>query len=459
MKRELLRFTDVSVRNENQEQMHQINLMFREGECHLLWSEDGTGRMLAGLFKNGGRILHGMIHIQGREQKECSREVFRREKIFCVDVRIDLMESLSLAENMFLLRPNSMKKVWFNKKATRVRTKELLAHYGLEMDAGQNVDSLSEADKVLLSLVRLADQHAKMLVVHNLSFVCNRQKMAQLLYVLKKIKEKGTALLIYDRHPEFFLDLADDIVLVKGGTIVKKYCDRKQFEQHREKYEKTVKEERQCSAVRETESSASYCFRWTDRFGNQNNFTVFPGEILYLYAESREEQQRLYRDLLEGNRFEILLTNGTRTAVCRKVQKLMKYRIGFWGADQIEKELFPNLSIRENILMPSMQRISRYGFYRNSEKFIFSSRDLMEGLDEIESTGGFTDENTFKILCYRWKLFHPRILIIHNILSRSDQKMKEWLSGQFLEMAARGTALILLEVSEETALELADRVI
>ena len=73
MKRELLRFTDVSVRNENQEQMHQINLMFREGECHLLWSEDGTGRMLAGLFKNGGRILHGMIHIQGREQKECSR--------------------------------------------------------------------------------------------------------------------------------------------------------------------------------------------------------------------------------------------------------------------------------------------------------------------------------------------------------------------------------------------------
>ena len=68
-------------------------------------------------------------------------------------------------------------------------------------------------------------------------------------------------------------------------------------------------------------------------------------------------------------------------------------------------------------------------------------------------------ENTFKILCYRWKLFHPRILIIHNILSRSDQKMKEWLSGQFLEMAARGTALILLEVSEETALELADRVI
>lgn len=130
MKQDFLRFHELSVRNKYQEQMTGLNMVFFEKESYLLCSLDHTGRSLAEIFNGDSRIVGGRIFDAEGMQGDCTEIFFQREKIYYVDSHVRFMNSLNLAENIFLLRPNSLKKVKLNRKAVLLRTEELFRRYG-----------------------------------------------------------------------------------------------------------------------------------------------------------------------------------------------------------------------------------------------------------------------------------------------------------------------------------------
>ena len=305
------------------------------------------------------------------------------------------------------------------------------------------MESLRAIDKVLLQLVRLADLQPKMLVINNLSFICNKEDMERLLKILGKIREAGISMLIYDSNPNCFVSLADHILLVKKGQIVKKFYDREAFETYWEHSSGSISEKVAKKEPAGAEGKEYFRFSWHFPGGELCSFEIHPGEILYFPSDGWEHQQALCRGMMGLGEGGVVLEAKGRRIVCKKPEVLQKYNIFFWGEERIEDELFPNMSVTDNILMPSMKRISRMGFYRAGERFILQDMD----------------EGVWKLLCYRWKLYHPRMLIAYNVLSRFDPEMKRWMAGQLLQMAGRGTAFVLLETADEAARSIADRVI
>lgn len=459
MRKSFLRFHELSVRNEYQEQLTGLNMAFCEGESYLLCSLDHTGRSLAEIFKGSSRIISGDLFGACGTAENCTEDFFRRERIFYVDSHVRFMNSLNLAENVFLLRPNSLKKVRLNKKAMFLRTEELFLRYGLLLKPEQRVDSLRAIDKVLLQLVRLADLNPRMLVISNLSFICNREDLERLLDILKKIREEGISLLIYDSSPERFSGLADEILLIKKGEIIRKFYEKDTFETYWEHLERQVRRERGKKEISGESSAQFYRFSW--RFPDRAlcSFEVQPGEILYFPSDGWEHQQLLCRGIMGLLEQGVTFETKEKKIQCKNPEILQRYKIFFWGEERIEDELFPNMSIGDNILMPSVKRISRFGFYQAGERFIFRDMDFSEVPERSGRAGNLTDEAVFKLLCYRWKLYHPRVLVAYNVLSRFDPEMKQWMSGQILQMAGRGCAFILLETADETARNIADRVI
>lgn len=459
MRREFLRFHELSVRNEYQEQLTGLNIVFCERNSYLLCSLDHTGRSLAEVFNGDSHIVGGHIFDAEGKQRECTETFFRSERIYYVDSHVRFMDSLNLAENIFLLRPNSLKKVRLNKKAVSLRTRELFARYGLPLDPGQKVESLRVIDKVLLQLIRLADLQPRMLVISNLSFICNREDQERLLMILQKIREAGISLLIYDSNPEKFLPLTDHILLAKKGRIIKKFFERDAFKAYWGRLAGTESEERIKKEAAEGEGKEFCRFSWHFFDGTQCSFEIHPGEILYFPSNGWEHQQALCRGMMGLGEGGVIFEEDGQKILCKRPEILQKHRIFFWGEERIEDELFPNMSVTDNILMPSVKRISRCGFYKSGERFIFQDMDFSEVLGEGKVTGNLMDEEVFKLLCYRWKLYHPRILVAYNILSRFDPEMKRWMTGQLLQMAGRGTAFVLLETADDAARSIADRVI
>lgn len=459
MKREFLRFYELSVRNKYQEQITGLNMVFFEQEIYLFCSLDHTGRSVAEIFNGDSRIVGGQIFDSEGMPSECTEAFFQRERVYYVDSHVRFMNSLNLAENIFLLRPNSLKKVRLNQKAVLLRTQELFARYGLPLRPEQKVESLRAIDKVLLQLVRLADLRPRMLVVNNLSFICNQEDQERLLKILGKIREAGISMLIYDSNPKGFASLADHILLVKKGRIIKKFFERETFQSYWECSAGPVPEGIEKKEPAGKADGEYFRFSWHFPDGKPCSFEIHPGEILYFPSNGWEHQQALCRGMMGlGEGGVALEANGRRT-VCKRPDALQKYNIFFWGKERIEDELFPNMSVTDNILMPSLKRISRLGFYRPGERFILQDMDFSEISGEGRQTGSLTDEAVWKLLCYRWKLYHPKMLIAYNVLSRFDPEMKRWMAGQLLQMAGRGTAFALLETADDAAGSIADRVI
>ena len=458
MKYEFLQFSDLYIKNEYQESLNDLNMIFLEGETHLLWGWDSTPRILANIFRGKGRIIRGSLRINGRKIENWSRESFEKDGIFYVDSQVEFMNSINLAENLFLLKNNSLKKIRLNRKAIMIRTRELLEKYELSLDAGQKVIELRAIEKVLFQLVRLADRKAKMLVLGELSQICSRKDLRLLLEVLGKLKREGISLLIYDSHPEYFRELADEYYLMRGGYLVKKFWEKERFEEYWELAGNPREVRRQQETVFLKPQDTHRCFRWKNCDGKEVSLEVLAGEIVYIRTSGWEQQQEIRKKLLGENGQKTVFESGECRLTYEDGRGLVENKIGFWGEGPLKAEYFSNLSVRDNILLPSVKKISRFGFYQSGEKFVFGDQSFFSELGEIEKSQSLTDKNIIKILCYRWKLFHPKVLILHNILSRADMEMKEWLQKELLEMAGRGTSLILLEAFEEDALPLAGRV-
>lgn len=500
MKEEIVQLWNFSAENCYREKVKDINLLIREGECHLLWGKDYTGRTLAGIFKNQKSIASGEMRIRTVRVRQCDRELLERNRIYYVDGETEFMESLDLAENLFLLKKNSLKKLWLNEKAIHIQADALLKKYGLPFETESRMDRLSASDKILLALVGAAAQGARLIVLNNVSTVYSKKDTDIITDVLTRMKEEGVSFLIYDSHPEIFTDAADCLVIMKQGRIIKKIWEPEKFsigfeiagvrvredkteaktegeeraeakaeaeERAETKTEAEAKAETEAKTETETEEknrkSVDKKIKWSIGTNHELTIEVNPGEILYVGSTDAAKQGELWRDLLGIGERKALLEIDAKKILYKHAGELWKERVAFWGTGKEYSEVFENLTVRDNILLPSIKRVSRLGFYEKAAEFIFSN-DLIAGensymkeAEEIEKKENWSKTDILKIIMYKWHLFHPRVLVANNILSGTDREMKEWLGGRLEKLAERGTAIILLEMYEEDVSSIAGR--
>ncbi len=466
MKEGLLQLWNLSAINQYQERIKNINLLIRKGEFCLLWGNDYTGRIFSNIFKGEGQITKGSIQVKNKKVEDVNRDIFEHNKIFYIDNGNGFMDSLDLAENLFLLKKNSLKKVFINDKAIHIQANSLLDSYGLnKFNAESRTDSLSLADKILLTIVKLVGQGAEMIVLNNISPECSEKDFFVLEKLLKKIKEKEVALLVYDSHPELFKKLADYIVLTNQGEIVKKILDKEEFFDYINRVEQKKGNKDLLSTYKKITSLDSITkkveFEKIRLKGKKPfSITVEDGEIIYLTNLNAIEQTELWNSMIGKILYKPIVKIDGRIITYKDVHKLVEHRIAFWGEYKECVEIFENLSIKDNILLPSLKRISRCGGYQASANYIFKD-DLIveEGFASLVNSETknrkISDNDVLKTILYKWKLFHPRVLVLNNIISRTDADMKAWLKGQLIEMAGRGTSIILLETAGRDAEELA----
>ena len=136
---------------------------------------------------------------------------------------------------------------------------------------------------------------------------------------------------------------------------------------------------------------------------------------------------------------------------------LVKNRVGMISCEISRMGVMRNLTKEDNILMPSYRKISgRLGFYRKASSYILRDNFLFEdgeALDDIDF-----EKNGWKLVFYRWKLFNPRVLIVHNCITAADLWERDWIKKRLIEMAERGTAVILLENEAAFCSGFSDRV-
>lgn len=448
MKKELLRISGGEIRTPAGESVRDIHLLLREGECISLVGNESSGRgQLARLFAGEGSLLRGTLWVRGRAMQEYSRTAMETQKIYYLNTHQPFMNCLNLAENFFLMRHSRMNKTVLNQHAIELLTQQVLEEYGLKYRADCDVRTLSQLDRLLLGIVKAADQGASIIVLDEVTRGLTLPQIRQLLALLCRLKEQGIGLIISDNWCNWFEETADCLVLLQDGQIIRKLYGMEEFVQQETllHYTPTRKVDAKVRSLQEGEhrQKVTLLLEYRDI---EFSIDCWEGQSVLLHSFDHQVLEGCWESLtLEHSRCRIRFAD--ETVDFAGPAALLRRRIVFWDADRPETLLQENLTPEENILLPSMPRISPQGLWQKNGRRILTDESFW-GQNMLREEGQ-KPLSKLSVLCSRWKLFHPRVLLMHNAFSASDRDGRAALLRYVNELCERNTTVILLEAADE----------
>ena len=459
MKRELLYLKNLTVEDEAGGRLEDVSLLLREGECICMSSTVRQKETLVRYLQGKGKRLSGEVEICGCRLEQDGRRAFERRKVFVVGRNEPYMTNLTVGGNVFLLRRNSLKKILLNEKAMENQADYYFRKFGIPLSAAGNSAPLSGGDKSLVAMVRCISQGAKVLVLWDISGLFSAAEMELVTAMIHQLKEEGVGILISDNNPEYFYPVSDEMIIFKHGRIAKKIYDPADFSLGGQiilRGAETWTEDKKADTRpgKEKAGLPRMQVRGQTAAGWNYELEVEKGEILLVSLPAARMEQLWESLFCRASKPPVYVIDG-RTVSAGNVDGLVRAGIVFGSVGAAGSGVIRTLPPADNILLPSLRRISgKLGFYRREAEYIFRDNFLIESGKKPEDMGG----DDLKLMMYRFRLYHPRLMILHNTFTTADIKERDWLRRMTVSAAGRGTGVILLENERGLCSAFADRV-
>jgi monosaccharide-transporting ATPase len=131
--------------------------------------------------------------------------------------------------------------------------------------------------------------------------------------------------------------------------------------------------------------------------------------------------------------------------------------------DRKTEGIIPGLSVRENIVLAALPRLSRAGLV--SEKAqdelveTFMTRLRIKAASPDQPVGELSGGNQQKVLLARWLCLSPKVLILDEPTRGIDVGAKAEVQGLIDELAGRGLGVLLISSELEEVLEGSDSIV
>lgn len=200
--------------------LDNVDFSLRAGEVHALLGENGAGKstlikILTGVYRRD----YGSIRLDGEEIFPADVAQAQSLGIGTVYQEVNLLENLSVAENLFLGRqPRRFGMV--DRGAMRRQSKALLSRYGLNIDVDALLSSYSVAVKQIIAIARAVDLSGKVLVLDEPTASLDAQEVEMLFAVLRQLRDEGLGIIIITHFLNQVYAIADRATVLRNGKLV-----------------------------------------------------------------------------------------------------------------------------------------------------------------------------------------------------------------------------------------------
>ena len=448
------------------EALKNVDFAVQPGAVHALIGANGAGKstlmnVLVGVHQKDA----GVIEVNGAKVEHATPHEALRLGIAIVPQELSLVPELSVAENVFLgnfARGGSGLIDW---KETRRRAAELLARIGVTLDVDQRLGSLSAAYQQLVSIARALAFGSRILILDEPTAALTAHETELLFEVMRKLRQEGASIVFITHHLDEVKAVADGITIMRDGQVVYEgeaaALSIPDMVFHMAN--RRVEFER---ATRSVITGKPFLeVRGLGRKGEFRDvsFQVRKGEILGIAGLVGAGRTELCNALFGVTHKDAgtTLLDGTEVDI-ESPRAAIELGLGYVPEERRRMALFAVLSVLENMLLPSLDRVSRRGFidYRQcrqeSAGFVQSLRIKTPSSDvPIRSLSG---GNQQKVVLARWMAKQVRLLILDEPTRGIDVNAKSEIHKLVRGLAAQGVAVIVVSSEAEEVLALADRV-
>lgn len=451
--------------------LHDITLTVRAGRVHTLLGENGAGKstlikILAGVHAPS----EGQMFLRGEPFAPQDPRAAAQSGIAVVFQELSLCNNLTVAENILATREPA-RFGFIGRKALYRKAQALVEDLGLPVDVYARVGDLSIAQRQLVEIAKGLSHDAQVVILDEPTSSLSDSEAEILFAIIARLKAAGKAVIYISHRMEEIMRLSDDISVLRDGgyvatveraqttigELIALMVGRQMDQMYPPRLPQTPEPGQTPPALEVRGFTRGGAFHDVD-------FAVYPGEILGFFGlvgAGRSEVMNALFGMLPA-RGEIRM-DGEQVQI-RNPAQAIHFGIGFVTENRKEQGLVLPHTLRSNMSMAALPRFTdTFGFLRFAAERDNARAEVKRLAVRAASVEARADTlsggNQQKIVLAKWLGTYPHVLILDEPTRGVDVGAKFEIYRIIRELAAEGTAILLVSSELPELLGLSDRVI
>ena len=447
--------------------LRDVSFQCRPGTVHALVGENGAGKstlikILAGaLLPDSGEII-----FKGQKHQSFSTRKALNSGISVIYQELALVSQMTVAENIFLGREPRKYFGIVDKKRLKIEAKKLLKQLGFEVDMDMEVGEMTVAYQQMVEIAKALSKNADLIIMDEPSAILAGHELDQLFLIIESLKKRGVTIIYISHRLEEVFRIANEVTILKDGQLVgtKLIKDLSRGELVKMMVGRTLEEVFPVSFNQLGNPVIQVEEISTKTILNQVSFNLREGEILGVAGMVGSGRTELARAIFGADP----LTSGTikikgQDVVFKNPADAIKSKISLVPEDRKYHGLFTKLSILNNITLPILSKISRWGFTDKKKENEIVERerqihsiDMTSGNQEVQYLSG---GNQQKVVLSKSLQTIPEVIIMDEPTRGVDVGAKFEIYQLIRQLNKDGIAILMISSELPEILGLSDRIL
>ena len=459
--------------------LDNVNIRVRKKTIHALVGENGAGKstlmkVLSGVYPFGN--YEGTIMYEDSECKFRNIRDSEKKGIVIIHQELALIPQLSIMENIFLGNERCEKGI-INWEECRFQAIKLMETVGLKEKPETLINQIGVGKQQLVEIAKALSKDVRLLILDEPTAALNDEESEKLLNLIIRLKEEHglTGIIISHKLAEV-TKVADDITVIRDGSTVETLNAQKD----------EISEERIIRGMVGRELNNLYPPRestigevkfeikdWTvyspeykDNIVIDNvNINIHKGEVVGiagLMGAGRTELAMSIFGKSYGSRVLGKVFKDGKEINTSTVADAIENGIAYLTEDRKALGLILHDSVRINISLPSLKKLSKYGTVNVNEEVKISEEFLKKlGIKTPsiqQNVNNLSGGNQQKVLFARWIYANPDLLILDEPTRGIDVGAKYEIYSIINELAQQGKSVLVISSELPEVLGISDRI-
>jgi len=447
--------------------LEKVNFSAKFGEVHALLGENGAGKSTLIKILSGYQTAdEGTITINGEEYKATSPTDAINKGIGTVYQELSLMHDLTVAQNLFFEHWPEHKGFVINKKKLYREAQELLARYDIDdIDPYLETSKLTLSQQQMVEIVKVLMKDPKVVILDEATSALTTNRVEWLLNLARKLADEGKLVIFITHRLQEVKSSCDRMTVFRNGQsvgvrenidldddeIISLMIGRSMEQYFPERIDHTVEE-----PLLEVDDL------YFEGLLNHVSFTLKKGEVLGVGGLAGQGQLPMFEAL--GGIFSphgTIVIDGKKLGH-RTPRRCIDNGIVLIPEDRARHGLIQTRSIKENISLPALKKISKLGIINKK-----AERTLVQScIDKLQVKLGSPDDkisslsggNQQKVLISKFMANDPKVFLMMDPTRGVDVGTKSEIFKLVRQLAEEGCGVLYYSTDMEELVNVCDRV-
>jgi len=449
-----------------------VDFSLAAGEVHGLVGGNGAGkstlmRILAGALPD----YEGQVLLDGEQVRLSSPQTAMSLGIAMVHQELSGIDSLSVAENLFLGRQPLTRLGWIDWKTMRRKARMYLMELGIDIDVRRRLDSFPLVVRQMVEIARGLNSGARVLILDEPTSALSPPETRRLFEMIAELRKRRVAVIFISHFIEDVLEICDRITILRDGQRVEtkpvaqldKHSVIHAMLGHAMDVAEVGYETSTTLPPRRDEPAVLRVQGLTlPGHFSKVSFEVAAGECVGLYGFVGAGHQELVHAIAGALR----PSTGTITVDgvplrLGNAAHAVRHHVALVAADRAQS-LYHKAEIHKNVTLAHLRAavgrwLSRKAELRTTEPVL--RRVGCRPADPRLAVWNLSGGNQQKVVLAKWLLGPIRVLLLEEPTRGMDVQAKDEILKIIADLREQGVAVVLASIEPELLLKQADRIL